>query len=158
MKENNVVMFDISRLYKDAVADPVVNTASDDVVECIMFEYMKVYHEYYAQINRGEFSHVRQSALVMDKLVTLYGVYTSNNATLELRRRLPNVYNALTALINTLIKAFRELIKATVPREFIGYTYAPSIMPIRTKTWGMKYFLMYSQDVETLKWPQSLSK
>lgn len=158
MKENNVVMFDISRLYKDAVADPVVNTASDDVIECIMFEYMKIYHEYCALIDRGEFSHVRQTAAVMDKLVTLYGVYTSNNPALELRRRLPNVYNALTSLISALIKSFHEFMKEQVPREFIGYTYANSIMHIRTKTWGMKYFLMYSQDVESLKWPQSLSK
>lgn len=158
MKEQNAVLFDISSIYNDAAVDQVLQTAPDSVVECIVYEYMKVYHKNHAQIARGEFSNIRQCGAVLERLTELYGVYTSNNAVLELRRRLPNIYNALIELVSVLIKAVREYVHASVPREFIGHDYSPSINNINTKTWGKKYFLTYTQNVESLKWPQSLSK
>lgn len=160
MKEANVVLYDITNVFSENQSADILNSATDDITHCIVYEYNRVFHSFLGDIVGKSMSHHSQCMMVLGRVATQYGILTSKDPVAELKRRLPHIYTALLGHIESIVSAMRNFIVQHVPIEFSKpiSKYRAELTSIRTKTWGDKHFLTYSREVESLKWPSVLSK
>lgn len=160
MKEANVVLYDITNVFSENIPAAVLNSATDDITHCIVFEYNRVFHLFLTDIVMKNLSHGSQCRMVLDCVASQYGVFTVKDPSYELRRRAPHIYHPLLEHVERVVAAMRNFIVQNVSVEFSKPRsgYKAELTSIRTKTWGDKHFLTYSREVESLKWPCELSK
>lgn len=157
MKEMNTVLFDITKYAFGHRPHDILLTATDDIIHCVVHEYIKLYHKSYARIEAGTLSHNSQVFELLAALVPYYQIYATVDPARELKRRHPAIYRELSGFISGLIADLRKVLIEQINHEFYNAVdYHVELLTVRTKTWGVKYFVTYTRVLETLQWPQKL--
>lgn len=154
-QEINITLFDITKVYRKYSPHELLQKASEPITPIIIYELFKLLHGKTAPDKRTWMAVSSIPNFILPQIAPYFGIYSVKDPLVELKRRLPMVYRELVPHIENLSTVVREYYER-VPSEFHGDTYRFGLTEVRTKTWGVKHFLIYRRNVETLKWPQKL--
>lgn len=154
-QETNTTLFDITKIYRKYSPHELLQKASEPITPIIIYELFKLLHAKTSPEGRTWMAVSSIPKFILPHLAPYFGIYSVRDPLVELKRRLPMVYRELVPHIENLSVIVREYYEQ-VPSDFYDGTYRFGLTEVHTKTWGVKHFLIYQRNVETLKWPQKL--